>query len=129
MSVTARPIRPARAARRSVRYRSRFWLGGRAFPTLSPACRRRLSGSSRSAFVRDPVIAHGPRAIAMLRCSVCGLRRPPQHVAEVVVDGVQVLRGGVDRAEFYHEAIADDAVAERLLGLIRSVPGEVHCLA
>ena len=52
-----------------------------------------------------------------------------QHVAEVVVDRVQVQRLGVDGAHLDDEAVGDQAVAERLLGRVRAVPGEMHGLA
>src|SRR5215218_5879032 len=56
----------------------------------------------------------------------CRSTGPPEHVSEVVIDRVQVLRGGVDRSHLDPETIADHAVAERLLGHIRSIPREMH---
>src|SRR5262245_4756496 len=87
---------------------------------------------SASAPRRDTAIAHAPRAFPMLRCSiryVTPSRRAPEHVGEVVVDRVQMLRGGVDGTHLDHEAVADHAITERLFRRIRAVPGKVHGLA
>src|ERR1044072_999857 len=54
------------------------------------------------------------------------LRGAPEHVAEVVVDRVQMLRGLVDGPHLDHEAVADEAITERLLDRVRAVPGEVN---
>src|SRR5262245_43912944 len=60
---------------------------------------------------------------------VSGSPRPAEHVAEVVVDRVQVLGLGIDRAHLDDEAIGDHAIAERLFGGVGAVPGEMHGLA
>src|SRR6185503_11996741 len=59
----------------------------------------------------------------------CASGGAAEHVSKVVVDRVQVLRLGIDRGHLDDEAVADDAIAERLLHRVRAVPGEMHRLA
>ena len=53
----------------------------------------------------------------------------PSTLARSMVNRVQVLRGGVHRAQLDDEAVCDHTVAERLFRRVRPVPGEMHGLA
>src|SRR5688500_1574044 len=41
--------------------------------------------------------------------------RAAEHVPQVVIDRMEVLRGRIHRTHFDHEAVRDDPIAERLL--------------
>src|SRR5436309_10131467 len=53
----------------------------------------------------------------------------PEHIAEVVIDRMQVLRRRIDRSELDHEAISNHPVAERPFGRVGAIPREMNRLA
>src|SRR5215510_16183882 len=55
--------------------------------------------------------------------------RTPEHIAEIVIDRVQVLRRRIDRSELDDEAIADHPVAERPFRRVGAIPREMDRLA
>src|SRR3977135_1657843 len=63
------------------------------------------------------------------RPAPCGLYADaPEHVGEVVVDRVQVLRSRIHGTHLDDEPGPDDAVAERLFRRVRPVPGKAYGL-
>ena len=65
---------------------------------------------------REPQLRIGAVRAYMLQCSGRNVSRgTSKYVGEIVVDCVQMLRGGVDRSHLDHELVADDPIAERLL--------------
>ena len=85
------------------------------------------SGSRRGGPVRGQ--GRPPRTADQPSEACSGSGAAPEQVAEVVIDGVQVLRGAVHRAHLDHEHVADHAIAERPLRRVGAVPGEVRGIA
>ena len=66
---------------------------------------------------REPQLRIGAVRAYMLQCSGQNVSRSTsEYVGEIVVDRMQVLRGGVDRSHLDHESVANDSIAERLFG-------------
>ena len=59
----------------------------------------------------------------------CRSDRAAEHGGEVMVDGVQVLRGRIHRPELDDEAVCRSHGSRTPFRRVRPVPGEMHGLA